>query len=78
MAIPTETSAVAGGPAQCFRFRFTPAEWRDILNDGGFLGQPDNSYRPPRRLMGIGVDIIPDHRHGWPTHGSPSGSPDWA
>ena len=47
-----------------FLFRFTPAEWRRLLDDAAFLRQPDNSYRPPRRLMGVGVQIVPDHNFG--------------
>ena len=41
---------------------FTPAEWRHILKDPGFLEDEDNSYRVPRRLMGLPVQIIPDHQ----------------
>jgi hypothetical protein len=44
-----------------FRLHFTPAEWRSLLNDADFLNQPDNSYSP-RRLMGLPVEIIADHR----------------
>jgi hypothetical protein len=40
---------------------FTPAEWRFILEDPGFLEEEDNSYHVPRRLMGVPVRIIPDH-----------------
>jgi hypothetical protein len=40
---------------------FTPAEWRTLLQDGSFLRDPDNSYRP-RLLMGLPVAIVPDHR----------------
>jgi hypothetical protein len=43
---------------------FTPSEWRDLLEDGDFLRDPDNSYRVPRRLMGVAVEIVPDHRFG--------------
>jgi hypothetical protein len=46
------------GPA--LTLRFTPAEWRVLLEDAGFLRDPDNSYRP-RRLMGLPVAIVPDH-----------------
>jgi hypothetical protein len=45
-----------------YRFRFTPAEWRQVIEDIRFLLDPDNSYRVPRRLMGVPVEIIPDHR----------------
>jgi hypothetical protein len=45
-------------------FRFTPAEWRRLLADAAFLRQPDNSYIPPRRLMGVSVEIVPDHDFG--------------
>jgi hypothetical protein len=41
---------------------FTPAEWRSILEDREFLEDEDNSYRVPRRLMGLPVQIIPDHQ----------------
>lgn len=44
-------------------FRFTPAEWRRLLEDGSFLRDGDNSYAP-RRLMGVPVEIVPDHRFG--------------
>jgi hypothetical protein len=43
---------------------FTPAEWRNILEDPSFLTQPDNHFQPPRRLMGVAVRIVPDHRFG--------------
>ncbi|HZZ31224.1 MAG TPA: hypothetical protein VFE10_04450 [Phenylobacterium sp.] len=44
--------------------RFTPAEWHVLIEDGSFLTQPDNRYSPPRRLMGVPVEIVPDHRFG--------------
>lgn len=44
-----------------YAFRLTPAEWRQVLADGSFLRDPDNSIRP-RRLMGVPVEIVPDHR----------------
>ena len=40
---------------------FTPAEWRHILEDMDFLSDPDNQYVVPRRLMGLPVEIVPDH-----------------
>jgi len=43
--------------------RFTPAEWRALLRDASFLRDRDNSYAP-RRLMGLPVEIVPDHRFG--------------
>lgn len=43
--------------------RFTPAEWRHLLEDASFLRDCDNSYAP-RRLMGVPVEIVPDHRFG--------------
>ncbi len=57
------------GPRQAgsiLTLRFTPAEWRSLLQDGDFLRDPDNSYRP-RRLMGLPVEIVPDHKTsvGW-------------
>jgi hypothetical protein len=45
-----------------FSFRFTPAEWRALLADPDFLRDHGNSYSAPRRLMGIAVVIVPDHR----------------
>jgi hypothetical protein len=44
--------------------RFTPAEWRVLLEDRSFLEQPDNAYSPPRKLMGLPVVIVRDHRWG--------------
>ena len=44
--------------------KFTPAEWRVLLEDRSFLKDPDNSYARPRRLMGLPVVIVPDHRVG--------------
>ncbi|MHB8530641.1 MAG: hypothetical protein ACYC8V_14170 [Caulobacteraceae bacterium] len=43
---------------------FTPAEWRHLLEDPSFLAQDDNSYSAPRRLMGLPVEIVPDHELG--------------
>jgi len=47
-----------------FALKFTPAEWRALLEDSGFLADADNRYLPPRRLMGLAVQIVPDHRFG--------------
>ena len=47
-----------------FTLRFTPAEWRALLRDAAFLNDADNRYCPPRRLMGVAVEIVPDHRFG--------------
>jgi hypothetical protein len=44
--------------------RFTPAEWRFLLEDPAFLSAPDNSYAQPRVLMGLPVLIVPDHSLG--------------
>ncbi len=43
-----------------FILRLTPVEWRALLKDGSFLNEPDNCCRP-RQLMGVPVEIIPDH-----------------
>ncbi len=54
---------VPGNPAPArpaFTLRFTPVEWRMLLGDESFLKDPGNSYRP-RRLMGVPVQIVPDH-----------------
>ncbi|HLZ82292.1 MAG TPA: hypothetical protein VKQ54_01915 [Caulobacteraceae bacterium] len=50
-----------------FSFRFTPAEWRRLLDDPAFLTDPDNSWRSPRRLMGVAVEIIPSRDLAWTT-----------
>ncbi len=44
-----------------FVLRFTPAEWRHLLEDESFLRDAGNSFLP-RRLMDIPVQIVPDHR----------------
>jgi len=44
-----------------YAFRLTPAEWRQVLSDERFLDDPDNGINP-RRLMGVPVEIVPDHR----------------
>ncbi len=46
--------------AHGFTLRFTPAEWKTLLEDSTFLRDADNSYWP-RRLMGVPVQIVPDH-----------------
>jgi hypothetical protein len=43
---------------------FTPAEWHALLADRGFLRSDDNSFEAPRRLMGVPVEIVPDHGFG--------------
>ena len=43
---------------------FTPAEWRSILEDKSFLYDEDNAFAPTRRLLGLPVKIVPDHRFG--------------
>lgn len=48
-------------PSSAFKLRFTPAEWRWVLHDESFLKDPGNSISP-RRLMGVPVEIVPDHR----------------
>jgi hypothetical protein len=55
----TPGEAPARKPA--YAFRLTPAEWRLVLADEGFLDEPGNCINP-RRLMGVPVEIIPDHR----------------
>ncbi len=44
-----------------YAFKLTPAEWRAVIEDETFLRDPDNSFQP-RRLMGVPVEIVPDHR----------------
>ncbi len=40
--------------------RFTPSQWRAILESHGFLDRPDNCFQHPRRFLGAAVQIIPD------------------
>jgi len=40
--------------------RFTPSQWRAILESHGFLDRPDNRFQHPRRFLGALVQIIPD------------------
>jgi hypothetical protein len=40
--------------------RFTPSQWRAILESHGFLDRPDNRFQHPRRFLGASVQIIPD------------------
>lgn len=51
----------ARGAKPVYAFRLTPAEWRSVLDDASFFADPGNSIRP-RRLMGVPVEIVPDHR----------------
>jgi hypothetical protein len=51
-------------PTTNFTLRFTPAEWRSLLKDESFLRSPDNDFSP-RRLMGLPVQIVPDHGPGY-------------
>ncbi len=44
--------------------RFTPREWRLLLEDPAFLNDQDNRYLTPRRFMGADVEIVPDHQFG--------------
>ncbi|MDP3660611.1 hypothetical protein [Phenylobacterium sp.] len=48
---------------QEFALRLTPAEWRRMLEAHDFLKGEHNSYRP-RRLLGVVVEIVPDHSFG--------------
>jgi hypothetical protein len=65
MSIFISDHDTARRPDSHFSLRLTPAEWRLLLEDSSFLTEQDNSYLPPRRLMGIAVEIIPDHQFGW-------------
>lgn len=40
--------------------KFTPPEWRAVLEQRSFLDRPDNRFQHPRRLFGTPVVIIPD------------------
>ena len=60
MAIPDPLQSA--NRAQTAGLAFTPAEWRNILEDPAFLSDEDNSYATPPRLMGIPVTIVPDHQ----------------
>ena len=57
----TKTRADGAAPRPVYAFHLTPAEWHRVLADHSFLRDPDNSFSP-RRLMGVPVEIIPDHR----------------
>ena len=57
----TKTTANGAAPRRVYAFHLTPAEWHRLLGDQSFLSDPDNSFSP-RRLMGVPVEIIPDHR----------------
>ncbi len=59
-SFPNSVGPMSGHPAR-FALRFTPAEWRALIEDADFLRDVDNNYRP-RRLMGVPVQIVPDHR----------------
>ena len=50
-----------GSGAAPVRLHLTPADWRHVLSDPDFLKDGDNSWSP-RRLMGLSVEIVPDHR----------------
>jgi hypothetical protein len=50
-------------PGQAFALHFTPAEWRLIIEDPDFLVGLGNAWAP-RRLWGLAVKIVPDHRFG--------------
>ncbi len=57
----SQTSA-AGQPRSKAQgiLRFTPSQWRAILESHGFLDRPDNRFQHPRRFLGATVQIIPD------------------
>ena len=57
----TKTTASGAARRPVYAFHLTPAEWHRLLADRSFLADPDNSFSP-RRLMGVPVEIIPDHR----------------
>jgi hypothetical protein len=62
--MPDQKARPSKSPAKTgfvYTLQFTPAEWRQVIDDARFLLDSGNSYRP-RRLMGIPVEIIPDHR----------------
>ncbi len=61
--MPSSTAEEARDESSKCRFalRFTPAEWRHVLEDPSFLADRGNSYCAPRRLMGVPVEIVPDH-----------------
>jgi hypothetical protein len=64
--MPPCAFAIQPSPQSCRKptaLRFTPAEWRHVLKDASFLSEGDNCYAP-RRLMGLPVEIVPDHRFG--------------
>jgi len=62
---PATASGSERNEQRAYALRFTPAEWRFILQDRGFLKDRDNRFQPPRRLMGLPVVIVPDHGPAW-------------
>jgi hypothetical protein len=58
-----ETFETDRPPGRPFSLHFTPAEWRVIIEDPDFLAGLGNAYQP-RRLWGLAVKIVPDHRFG--------------
>ena len=53
-------ASVGNNSTHPYCFRFTPAEWRHVLDDPEFLQHDDNRCYAPRMLMGVPVLIIPD------------------
>jgi hypothetical protein len=58
----TESPRADQHSSNTYALHFTPAEWRGVLADTSFLEDADNSYHSPRKLMGVAVKIVPDHR----------------
>jgi hypothetical protein len=57
----SQTSAAAPPRSKAHGIlRFTPSQWRAILESHGFLDRPDNCFQHPRRFLGASVQIIPD------------------
>jgi hypothetical protein len=61
-AISAQAIYAAGQPRVIAQgvVRFTPSQWRAILESHDFLERPDNCFQHPRRFQGARVQIIPD------------------
>jgi hypothetical protein len=64
MASFNETFQTDRSPDRGAALHFTPAEWRVVLEDRDFLASGDNRFELPRKLMGVPVEIVPDHCFG--------------
>jgi len=64
MEYPDKAQSNINEQTVIFALKFTPAEWHSLLSDPDFLDDGQNNRCAPRRLMGVPVEIVPDHRFG--------------